>query len=137
MDEAEFGSYLRTARIRRGLTVRQLSAYTEVSNTYISQLERGRRRRPSPPVLQKLANGLRLPYEQLMAAAGYLPEEDHSPAQTTAKEIAESIYALMEELSPEERLSVKEDILGYLQVRRAKGASRRTEEMARIDRDRR
>lgn len=117
MGEAEFGSYLRAARTRRGLTVRQLSIYSRVSSTYISQLERGRKRRPSPAVLRKMASGLRVPYEEILAAAGYLTEEKESPAQLAAREIADTLYALMEKLSPADRLSVREHILGYLEVR--------------------
>ena len=117
MGEADFGRYLRAARTHRGLTVRQLSVYSRVSSTYVSQLERGRKRQPSPAVLRKLASGLRLPFEELMAAAGYLTEEKVSPAQVAAREIAETIYALMDRLSPADRLSVKEHILGYLEVR--------------------
>ncbi len=130
MGEADFGRYLRAARTHRGLTVRQLSVYSRVSSTYVSQLERGRKRQPSPAVLRKLASGLRLPYEELLAAAGYLPEEKESPspAQVATREIAETLYALMEKLSPADRLSVKEHILGYLEVRfGADGRSRATD----------
>ena len=43
-----------------------------VSNAYLSQLEKGKIRKPSPHVLHRLAEVYAVPYEALMEKAGYL-----------------------------------------------------------------
>src|SRR5690606_9805791 len=65
------------------MTIRQLELYSEVSNAYISQLERGKRGIPSPDILKKLAAPLGLDYNELMIKAGYVANE------TTNKEKGE------------------------------------------------
>ncbi|WP_336775381.1 helix-turn-helix domain-containing protein [Paenibacillus sp. MMO-58] len=74
MEARDFGSYLRSLRKRKSkkLTIRQLGAYSGVSNSYISQIERGERGVPSPDVLLKLAKPLGVSYEELMTHAGYI-----------------------------------------------------------------
>ncbi|MCD1261826.1 helix-turn-helix transcriptional regulator [Paenibacillus athensensis] len=67
-----FYDQLRDLRKHRGFTVRELSERSGVSHAYISQLESGKRRIPSPDVLAKLSKGLNIPYAELMRVAGYL-----------------------------------------------------------------
>jgi transcriptional regulator with XRE-family HTH domain len=64
---------LRTAK---GLSLRQVEEATDraVSNAYLSQLEKGKIRKPSPPLLHRLAEVYGVPYETLMERAGYLPQ---------------------------------------------------------------
>lgn len=87
MSAIEFGEYLRRLRKNRKLTIRQLDTYSGVSNSYISQMERGERGVPSPEILQKLAKPLGIKYEELMKKAGYIEE---------TKNNKESAYALPE-----------------------------------------
>lgn len=77
MKAEEFGEYIRNRRNEVKMTIRQLELYTGVSNSYLSQLENGKRGIPSPDILRKLSKGLNTPYEVLMEKAGYL-----SPALT-------------------------------------------------------
>lgn len=72
----EFSQFLKKVREKRGLSIRQLALYANVSNGYISQVERGERGTPSPEVLKKLSGPLSISYEQLLKVAGYLPSED-------------------------------------------------------------
>ena len=44
---------------------------TGISNAYISQLETGQAKSPTPPILQKLAGLYETSYEDLLALAGY------------------------------------------------------------------
>ena len=60
----------------RGKTLRAVEAKIGVSNAYLSQLEKGRVEKPRPHVLHKLADYYGVPYEDLMAAAGYLARRD-------------------------------------------------------------
>jgi len=68
---------LRTARERKGLTLRAVEQATEVSNAYLSQLESGKIKQPSPIVLHKLSQLYGISYADAMRFAGYpLPNED-------------------------------------------------------------
>lgn len=67
----KFGEYLKEVRIKRELSINQLALYSAVSAAHISRIERGLRE-ASPDILKKLSNILRVPYEELMQAAGYL-----------------------------------------------------------------
>lgn len=65
------GSFLRGGRERRSLTLRAVEQATGVSNAYLSQLESGKIRQPSPLVLHKLAELYEIPYTLLLQQAGY------------------------------------------------------------------
>lgn len=72
MGAVELGRTVREAREARELSYRQLREQTGLALSHLQRLERGEVKEPSPPVLRKLAAALEIPYEQLMAAAGYL-----------------------------------------------------------------
>jgi len=75
----ELGAVLADLRRAKGLSLREVEEATgkAVSNAYLSQLENGRIRKPSPNVLHSLAEVYSVPYEALMEKAGYLlPSED-------------------------------------------------------------
>ena len=63
---AAFGSYLRAQRQLAQLSLRELAGLTDVSNAYLSQLERGLHA-PSLRVLRALAASLQVPLAELMA----------------------------------------------------------------------
>jgi transcriptional regulator with XRE-family HTH domain len=76
---SELGALLADLRTAKGLSLRDVEEATDkaVSNAYLSQLENGRIRKPSPNVLHSLAGVYAVPYEALMEKAGYLlPSED-------------------------------------------------------------
>ena len=56
------------------MSVRRLAELADVSNPYLSQIERGLRR-PSAEILQSLAKALRISAEQLYVRAGILDPE--------------------------------------------------------------
>jgi transcriptional regulator with XRE-family HTH domain len=64
--QAAFGSYLRAQRQMAQLSLRELAALTDLSNAYLSQLERGLHS-PSVRVLRALAASLQIPLAQLLA----------------------------------------------------------------------
>ncbi|WP_419917939.1 helix-turn-helix domain-containing protein [Candidatus Poriferisocius sp.] len=66
-----FGSYLRSQRKLAQLTLRELSDLAQVSNPYLSQLERGLHQ-PSVRVIKSLAKALNLSAETLLAQAAGL-----------------------------------------------------------------
>jgi transcriptional regulator with XRE-family HTH domain len=61
-----FGSYLRAQRQLAQLSLRELAAVTDVSNAYLSQLERGLHA-PSLRVARALAASLQIPLAQLLS----------------------------------------------------------------------
>lgn len=80
------GDYLREQRGQAQMSLRQLSELTDVSNPYLSQIERGLRR-PSAEVLQQIAKALRISAESLYVRAGIL-DADESGARMVEDAIA-------------------------------------------------
>ncbi len=68
---ADLGAFIREQRENARLSVRRLSELANVSNPYLSQIERGLRR-PSAEILQQIARGLRISAETLYVRAGIL-----------------------------------------------------------------
>jgi transcriptional regulator with XRE-family HTH domain len=68
---AELGAFIREQRENARLSVRRLSELADVSNPYLSQIERGLRR-PSAEILQQIARGLKISAETLYVRAGIL-----------------------------------------------------------------
>ena len=67
------GKVIREARERRGLTQTQLAEAAEISVSYLSDVERGRRDMPAS-TRARVATGLGVGSELLDAASGALPE---------------------------------------------------------------
>lgn len=63
------GNFIRAQRQMADLSLRQLSALTEVSNPYLSQIERGLHE-PSLRVLRSIADALNVSTETLLEQAG-------------------------------------------------------------------
>ncbi len=80
------GEYLRDQRGQAHMSLRQLAELAEVSNPYLSQIERGLRR-PSAEVLQQIAKALRISAESLYVRAGIL-DADESGARMVEDAIA-------------------------------------------------
>jgi transcriptional regulator with XRE-family HTH domain len=72
----DFGRYLKELRITRGLSMRELSRRSGISQAYISKMESGERGTPKPDVIFKLYPHLDVPYHKLMNAAGYIVKDD-------------------------------------------------------------
>ena len=80
------GSFIRTQRKMADLSLRELAEITEVSNPYLSQLERGLHQ-PSVRVLKAIANALNLSAETLLVQAGLLGdgEEDEAAPRSSVE----------------------------------------------------
>jgi transcriptional regulator with XRE-family HTH domain len=82
------GSFIRTQRKLADLSLRELAEMTEVSNPYLSQLERGLHQ-PSVRVLKSIANALNVSAETLLVQAGLLegdgPEGEAGAARSTVE----------------------------------------------------
>jgi len=76
------GSYLKEMRESRHLSLRDVERLSkerkigaELSSGYLSMLERGEVKDPSPRILFALANVYEVDYIDLMKKAGYIPED--------------------------------------------------------------
>jgi len=78
-----FGQFIKTQRKLAKLSLRQLAAVSEVSDAYLSQLERGMHA-PSIRVLKSLADAFGMSPETLLAQAGLLDDEAGDEPATEA-----------------------------------------------------
>ena len=69
------GAFIRSQRRLANLSLRQLADLTDVSNPYLSQIERGLHE-PSVRVLKSIARALNVSAETLLAQAGLLSDEE-------------------------------------------------------------
>lgn len=72
------GEFIREQRRVASLSLRKLSDMADISNPYLSQIERGLRK-PSAEILQQLARALRISAETLYVQAGILDEKTNTP----------------------------------------------------------
>jgi transcriptional regulator with XRE-family HTH domain len=69
----DLGQYIRDQRRQAELSLRKLADLANVSNPYLSQIERGLKR-PSAEILQQIARALEVSAESLYVRAGILDE---------------------------------------------------------------
>jgi transcriptional regulator with XRE-family HTH domain len=80
------GAFIRAQRQLANLSLRQLADLTQVSNPYLSQLERGLHE-PSVRVLQSISRALELSTETLLRHVGMVgddPEDEAAPGTEAA-----------------------------------------------------
>ena len=99
-DVRDVGTFIRNQRELAKLSVRRLAELAEVSNPYLSQIERGLRK-PSAEVLQQVAHALRISVESLYVRAGILANE--ARAVSTVPEAIEADSTL----SPEQKQALR------------------------------
>jgi transcriptional regulator with XRE-family HTH domain len=107
------GQYLASIRADRKMTLRDVEEATnkEVSNAYLSQIEKDKIQQPSPNVLHALSEIYDISYEHLMEMAGYIttsrPEKKRHGRIATFSE---------HNLTPEEEA----ELIEYLQFIRSR-----------------
>ncbi|NMO02991.1 helix-turn-helix transcriptional regulator [Gordonia sp. TBRC 11910] len=69
----DLGAFLRAQRQMAQVSLRALARITKVSDSYLSQVERGLYQ-PSPEVLRAIADGLNLAPDELFRRMGWLPQ---------------------------------------------------------------
>ena len=83
------GSFIRTQRKLADLSLRELAEMTEVSNPYLSQLERGLHQ-PSVRVLKAIATALNVSAETLLVQAGLLEDAGEEAGEAPTGSSVES-----------------------------------------------
>jgi transcriptional regulator with XRE-family HTH domain len=120
MDESkhsDLGGFIRQQRERANLSLRRLAEKAEISNPYLSQIERGVRR-PSADILKSLSRALEISANSLYTRAGLI-DEDLPPAS-----VFDSIEA-DERLAPDQK-KVLLDM--YRALVRSDGSAEETQE---------
>jgi transcriptional regulator with XRE-family HTH domain len=114
--EVSLGEYLARLRVAAGMSLRAVEEATdkEVSNAYLSQLEKGRIRKPSPNILHALARVYSVAYEGLMELAGYLTREP--VAASTRRRGRAATFAIQNVTAEEEQALM--DYLAFLRYKR-------------------
>jgi transcriptional regulator with XRE-family HTH domain len=111
----DLGHFLRTARERKGLTLRVVEQAMGVSNAYLSQIESGKIKQPSPVALHRLTQLYGVSYADAMRFAGYpLPDED------IREERAARMSGPFTDLTEEEEVELTE-YLAFIRMRRRRG----------------
>ncbi|MCW5765168.1 MAG: helix-turn-helix domain-containing protein [Phycisphaeraceae bacterium] len=115
------GEYLANLRSARKFTLRDVeeASGSAVSNAYLSQLEHGRIKKPSPWILKSLADLYGVSYESLMAKAGYL-EESEGRREKSRAVVAAGANPVLGDLTPQE----EEKLLEYLAFMRSRQPKR-------------
>jgi HTH-type transcriptional regulator, competence development regulator len=105
--------FLKDTREKQNLTLRKVQEFTGISSAYLSQVENGKIKKPSPSVLYKLARFYNVPYESLLELTGY-PAPISTPSNTKP---SFRVGGWVEGLTKEEEERLKE-YLDFLRSRR-------------------
>jgi transcriptional regulator with XRE-family HTH domain len=114
MKNNDLGTFLRTARELKQLSLRGVEKAIGISNAYLSQIESGKISQPSPNILHKLCELYEIPYSDVMRLAGY-PIPDENDEKGTRSGLPPSIGSITEE---EEEALI--EYLAFLRSRRSR-----------------
>jgi transcriptional regulator with XRE-family HTH domain len=95
------------------LSLRELAARTNVSNPYLSQIERGLHE-PSVRVLKAIATALNVSAESLLTQAGLLEDEGDASSEPAAPLSTAETIASDPDLTPEQRTALLAVYQSYL-----------------------
>ena len=90
------GRVIRERRKQAEMSLRDLAARTDVSNPYLSQIERGLHQ-PSVRVLKAIAGALNMSAEALMVQAGLLDEPEDGEAAPSVSDAVQADRHLTDE----------------------------------------
>jgi len=112
----KLGEFLRSARRQAGLTLRAAEETSGVSNAYLSQLENGKIRQPSPVTLHKLSELYKVSYADILGLTGYPVPARDSDGPTHAR-LASRLGPVTEE--------EEESLIEYLEFLRSRRRKQR------------
>jgi transcriptional regulator with XRE-family HTH domain len=81
------GAFIREQRQRAEMSLRELADKADISNPYLSQIERGLHE-PSVRVLTSIADALNLSADTLLRSAGMISGDDHEGSRRLETEAA-------------------------------------------------
>lgn len=114
-NETPLGKYLQSIRENKKLSLRDVEKAAGISNAYLSQIESGKIKQPSPSILHKLADFYEISYSEVMKLAGY-PSLDEITSDSALTNYASRIGPI----TPDEESALVE----YLAFLRSRGKRR-------------
>lgn len=96
VENPSLGAFIRAQRQLSDMSLRQLAAVSNVSNAYLSQIERGLHQ-PSLKVVRAIAEALNLPTEYLLSQSGELDAPEHAEHTSTESAILADPILTVEE----------------------------------------
>lgn len=96
MTGSEIGKLFSQQRSLRRLSLRDVERMVNISNAYLSQLERGKIKNPSMFFIHKLCNLYEIPLDSLMSKCGNIAKLPHllQAANVTTQEEKELLFYL-------------------------------------------
>ncbi len=107
------GNRLRADRELTRLSLRSAATQAEISSAYLSQLESGSIKNPSPHILFRLAELYSVSYADLMRLAGYVLPNSSTPEPTRQVGSLELALRSRTPLSDDERSALAEYLAWY------------------------
>jgi transcriptional regulator with XRE-family HTH domain len=106
------GEQLREVRGIRDMTLKAVAEAADISTAYLQKLERDEVKTPSPHILYRLGEVLRVPYPQLMALAGYVvPSTNEDRKQEPQNLLAHALSS--QDLSDDEQRELARYLAWY------------------------
>lgn len=106
------GEQLREVRALREMSMKAVAEPGGISTAYLQKLERDEVKTPSPHILYRLAEVLRVPYPRLMALAGYVvPSTSDEPEREPQNLLAHALSS--EDLSEDEQRELARYLAWY------------------------
>lgn len=118
-EKTPIGLYLKSLRDTRNFSLREIERKTGVSNAVLSQIESGQVKRPSPETLLKLSGLFGVPYEDLMAKAGYpAPSRNSDDSRSVS-----AVFVRLGQITEDEEWELL-DYLVFIRSRTRQGRNR-------------
>jgi HTH-type transcriptional regulator, competence development regulator len=108
------GEVLQSAREAKKLSLRAVEKAAGVSNAYLSQIESGKIKQPSPTILHKLSELYEVAYNDLLSLAGYPVPNDNTGGMQSSR-VSDRFHDITKE--EEQELA---DYLAFLRARRGR-----------------
>jgi transcriptional regulator with XRE-family HTH domain len=116
----ELGRKLREARERQDRSLSDVVSQAGISTAYLQKLEAGGVKGPSPNVLFKIAQALKLEYAELMRLADYVVPAEKQKATRRRNELT---YALSSEELTDEEARELQRYLDFFRKQKKRAAS--------------
>jgi len=118
------GKIIKQQRVAAELTLKELSAVSGISSSYLGRVERGERF-PSARVLRKIAKPLGFEEGELFSLAGYLSPQTPSMAEANPDYSSGRLDPYVAKVLAQESVDVQRAVIGILNILKsiARGAT--------------
>ena len=107
------GTIIKRQRIAIPLTLRELSARSDVSSSHLGRVERGERF-PSAHILQRIAKPLGFEESELFALAGYLSPQPATVSETIVEHDVRRLDPIVARILAQEPIEVQRAVVAIL-----------------------